>query len=274
MARRRLISVHVRLAPGKTVDDAIRTMETLATNAYGAAMPPGMGASELRDAYVRWTIGCEQTLLTVLTRSDIDRIFENTRHRDICAMPLGTQWQMLISAEVNVKAAQLTEIANHLRDARDRITRSPGLPTLVDTNLLLECLRPDQIKWEELVGETARLMVPLRVIEELDTKKYDGKERLRQTARDLLPWIEGLFSGPDVGPVPLDGRGTTIEMLMVDRPRYRPTDADEEVLDAYHEVKLLSGRAKLVTADTGMRLRARGEGIDVIGMPIKYLRLA
>ena len=41
-------------------------------------------------------------------------------------------------------------------------------------------------------------MVPLRVIEEIDAKKYgDSKpgdsKPLRGVARELLPWIDGLF---------------------------------------------------------------------------------
>ena len=264
--------MRVRLAPGRTVDDAIRALETLAANVHSEARPPNQGGlSEARDAYVRWAIGCENQLASVLTRADAERIFDNPRHRDICSMPHGTQWGMLINAEVAVKSSQLSEIATSLREARDRMTRSPGCPTLVDTNVLLECLRPDQIKWDGIVGESVRLIVPLRVIEELDAKKYARNERLRPAARAILPWLESLFTGPDCGPVPLVGT-TTIEILMADRPRYRPTDADEEVLDSYHEVKLLAGRAKLITADAGMRLRARGEDIDVLEMPTRYLR--
>lgn len=269
--------MRIRLAPGKSVDDVIRTLETLAINVRSEAFPiahlSGTSFDASRNAYVQWAISCEQQLLTVLARSDGNQIFDNPRHRDICSMPVGRQVPMLISAEVDVKVAQITEIANYLRETRDRITRAQGYPTVIDTNLFLECQRADQIKWEELVGETARLMVPLRVVEELDVKKYAGNERLRRTARDLLPWIESLFPGPDCGPVRLDDRSNTIEILMVDRPRYRPTDADEEVLDVYHDVKLLAERAKLITADTGMRLRARGESVDVIAMPAKYLRL-
>jgi len=111
-------------------------------------------------------------------------------------------------------------------------------------------------------------------IEELDAKKYDPKDRLRQVARGLLPWLESLFPDSGCGPVPLNGPDdTTIEILLADRPRYRPSDADEEVLDVYHEVRLLAGRAKLVTADTGMRLRARAQEVDVYAMPPEYDRI-
>ena len=116
-------------------------------------------------------------------------------------------------------------------------------------------------------------MLPLRVIEEVDSKKYEPKERLRDVARGILPWIEQLFSDSGCGPVPLRGPDdTTIEILLADRPRYRPSDADEEILDVYEEVRLLAGRAKLVTADTGMRLRARAAEIDVYAMPVDYRR--
>ena len=44
-------------------------------------------------------------------------------------------------------------------------------------------------------------MVPLRVIEEIDAKKYGDSKRLRSVARGLLSWIDGLFGAGYPGPV-------------------------------------------------------------------------
>lgn len=70
-----------------------------------------------------------------------------------------------------------------------------------------------------------------------------------------------------------DGRPDRIELLLTDRPRFRPSDADEEVLDVAHEVLRFAGRAKVMTADTGMRVRARHEGLDVLRIPDAWLRI-
>jgi len=66
--------------------------------------------------------------------------------------------------------------------------------------------------------------------------------------------------------------GTTIEILLADRARYRPSDGEEEVFNVCHEVQLLAGRVNLVTAARGMRLRAQGEELQVHSLPAKCLR--
>ena len=265
--------MRVRLHPSATVDQTIALLNTLSTNASGAVYPAAAHVADVREGYVRWAISTEQQLLSVISRQDVNRIFDNPRHRDLCSMPPGSQMSLLISAEVTAKAAELKEIADDLIEARARMARSPGVPTIVDANVLLQYHRLDQIKWASIVGGQARIMLPLRVIEELDAMKYDPKERLRDVARDLLPWLESLFPGPDAGPVPANGPdGATVEVLLADRPRYRPSDADEEILDVYHEVRLLAATAKLVTGDTGMRMRARAQGIEACPMPSKPLR--
>lgn len=261
----------MRLLPGAGLDGAIRLLNTLAQNAYGAASPPGISHPvELQDAYVRWAVECERQLVGVISREDVDRFFGNPRHRDICAMPPGNQLRTMVSGEIDAKAKELRDLAAELTRARQRMARATGYSTVIDSNLLLECKRLDQIKWAEVIGQPqARVMVPLRVVEELDAKKIDPKDRLRETARSVLPWLERLFDNVhDCGPVPLgDPDKSTIEIILADRPRYRPSDADEEVLDVYNEVRVLSGHsATLVTMDHAMRLRARAEGAHVVVM--------
>ena len=188
-------------------------------------------------------------------------------------MPPGNQLTTLIYAEVDVLMRDLQEAVDDLERYWRRMRRSPGFPVVVDSNVLLECQRLDSVAWPVEVGE-ARVMVPLRVIEEIDAKKYGDSKRLRGVARELLPWIDSLFPGGDPGPVRIkEGRGDTIELLLADRPRFRPTDADEEVLQVAHEVARFAGRVKVMTADTGMRVRARHEGLDVLRVPDEWLRI-
>jgi predicted ribonuclease YlaK len=189
-------------------------------------------------------------------------------------MPPEAQLRILVNAEIEDKRAALSEMENYLEDAQARMTRAPGCPTILDTNVLVQCLKPDQFPWRVIVGEECRLVLPPRVIEEIDAKKHGVNDRLRQVSRDILAWLERLSPGPGSGPVPVGSTdGTMIEIALIDRPRFRPMDPDEEVLDVYDEVKLLVGRSKLVTADTGMLLRARSLGIDACMVPDDYLRL-
>ena len=182
-----------RLRPGVSVDDAIQVLETLSINAYGNAMPTGEShPAPAREEYVRWATSAERQLAAVLGRVEAGALFENPRHRDICSMPPDQQLRILIGAEVANKTAELQELADELKAERERLNRGSGQPAILDTNVLLQCLRPDQVKWASVVGEPARLILPLRVIEELDEKKYAKDGNRRDTARDVLIWLERL----------------------------------------------------------------------------------
>ena len=132
---------------------------------------------------------------------------------------------------------------------------------------------PTEFKWKTLVKNDLRLVIPIRVIEELDAMKTDSKARLRRNSREMLSWLESQFAGNDVGPVTIrTDEETTIEILLSERPRYRPSDADEEVLDVCHDFQRFLGKSLLVTADYGMRLRARAEMLERPAGAQKYFK--
>jgi rRNA-processing protein FCF1 len=271
--------VSVRLRTGVTVDQAILALDSEAANihAYTASTSYDtditVRSNVARDLYVRWSIEAESRLLGSFHRDEVISIFSNPRHRDISLMPAGEQLNRSVYAEVESKRTLFESTSRELKEMRSRLAKSPGLPSVVDTNFMVHCLRPDQIKWKSEVDDIARLVVPLRVIEELDAMKTDNKERLRKNSREILSWLESLFSGSDTGPVKIRAdEETTIEILLSERPRYRPTGADEEVLDVCHDFQRFVGNSLLVTADYGMRLRARSESINVLLMPQKYFK--
>jgi predicted ribonuclease YlaK len=187
-------------------------------------------------------------------------------------MPPGNQLATLIHAELEVKRHNLTAVGTYLEGHLGRMRRSPGLPIVVDSNVLLQSQRPDNVNWNRELKTTVRIMLPLRVIEEIDAKKYSKNDRLRDRARELLPWINSLFPNGDTGPITLREDDATIELLLADRPRHRPDDADEEILDVCHDVVRFAGRGKLMTGDTSMRLRAISEGLEVLFLPAGWDR--
>ena len=65
----------------------------------------------------------------------------------------------------------------------------------------------------------------------------------------------------------------TIEVPVEPGSRWRPADADEEILAFCAELPQLIGEpATIVTADTAMRLRAGAQGTRVVVPPDEYLR--
>jgi len=269
----------VRLRTGATVDQAITGLDAEAANIHVHTASTSYDtdittrSNDARDLYVRWSIEPEGRLLGSLHRDEVLSVFSNPRHRDISVMPPGGQLLRSVYAEVGSKRELFESMSRELKETRTLLANSPGLPSVVDTNFMIHCLRPDQIKWKSVVDDVVRLIIPIRVIEELDAMKTDNKDRLRKISREILSWLESLFVESDTEPVKIRAdEETTIEILPSERPRYRPSDADEEVLDVCHDFQRFAGKSLLVTADHGMRLRARAEMIDVLLMPQKYLK--
>ena len=252
--------MNVRLQTIATIDQAIAALDNEAANIHAHTAATGFDtdvsvrANQARDLYIKWSIEAEGRLQSVLHRDEVLSIFSNPRHRDISLMPAGEQLFRSVYAEVGAKQKLLESISTELKETRLRLGRSSGLPAVVDTNFMVHCLRPDQIKWTTLVKDALRLVIPIRVIEELDAMKTDNKVRLRKNSREMLSWLESQFSGKGVGPVKIrTDEETTIEILLSERPRHRPSDADEEVLDVCHDFQRFLGDSLLVTADYGMR---------------------
>jgi rRNA-processing protein FCF1 len=263
--------VSIRLAPGVEPQRAIAEIKQLVGDRASAVRATSRHPVDQRNDYVRWTADAEVHLTSVLDRRDAQAFFGSPRHRDICSMPPGNQLTTLIYAEVDALVRDLQNAQDYLEGHLRRMRAAPGVPVVVDSNVLLQCQRLDNVNWQaELMGE-ARVMVPLRVIEEIDAKKYGDSKRLRSIARELLPWVDGLFPTGEPGPVPLRG-DATIELILAERPRYRPDDADEEVLEVAHDVLRFAGDVRLLTADTGMRIRARSEGLGVLFVPKQWRR--
>lgn len=227
----------------------------------------------LRDAYLEWAETAERQLSGLTHDLGPITMLQTPRYWQIRALdePSTRPWP-LVEAEIKLQTGVIEQLANDLDRRVLRLALAPGHLTVVDTNILLEYLPPNEIPWPKVVGyPSVRLVIPLRVIEELDAKKYAKRPDLADRARRILPVLESAV-GP--GGVPEQLRaGVTIEVPVDPGPRRRPDDADEEVLRTCHELHRLTGRdVTLVTADTAMRLRAQAEALHVLAMPAIYER--
>ena len=127
--------------------------------------------------------------------------------------------------------------------------------------------------WKEVLGvESVRLVLPLRVVEELDEFKYRGRDDLADRARRLLSALWSLLEPTKGAPTPLTA-GVTIELPVDDEPRRRTLDADEEILAECSTRQAVGAPVTLVTDDTGMSLRAIARSLTVVPMPERYLRV-
>lgn len=152
------------------------------------------------------------------------------------------------------------------------VEKADGRPVVLDTNVLLHHLPMRQVDWPSLVtGETVRLILPIRVIEELDEKKYARRDDIAKRARSVLSELREFLS-PAAGTIQLVRDGVTLELAPHNEPRERPLDADWEILTCCNALKSYASDLVLTTGDTAMAIRARTFGINILSMPEDYLR--
>jgi len=266
-----------RLRDGTVLADAESRLRQCAGEAQNVAGgSAGQQLSIHRDAHLSWVGTADSQLRNVFVDPMTWEHLYGERYWQIYGLTQQSpRWMQLINTEAALQAAWVEELANRLKKLADRLALSPGHLTVLDTHVLLHFQPPDQIPWPEIVGyEHVRLVLPLRVVEEIDEKKYTAREDLADRARRLLSQLRTQLAPTAGGPAPLR-ENVTIEVPVDDGPRRRTVDADQEILDTCRELQ--SGGqgvtlVTLVTDDTGLTLRAQAMGIWVASMPEDYLR--
>ncbi|MGC9222253.1 MAG: PIN domain-containing protein [Solirubrobacteraceae bacterium] len=261
----------LHLKTGITPDTALRVLNELIMT-IGNVTARVNDPEGFRDEYVDWVVKAENQLSGLTHDPDIVDHLLTHRYWQIHRLPELARPFYVVDSEVQTQKAWLTAIKSDFEHRVARATAAPGHLTIIDTNVLLHYLPPEQIKWPEIVGKLhVRLVIPLRVIEELDEKKYTGSARIAKRAREILPRIERSVGEAGL-PGPLQSH-VTIEVLTEPGQRHRPTDADEEILNTAAELRDLSGgEATIVTGDTGARLRAQALSLRTIRPPDTFLR--
>jgi rRNA-processing protein FCF1 len=146
-----------------------------------------------------------------------------------------------------------------------RLADRPGRICVPDTNALLHYTRFDQLPWPERTGQpVVRLVVPLAVIDELDSKKYARREEFQQRARELLTLIDRYETATPDADAQLR-EGATFEVLADESGHFRAASTGQEILERCEFLAQATGSpVSLVTGDSGVRINARARGIDVI----------
>lgn len=267
-------TVALRLYEGTNVATAVGQLSDCMLGAENlAAFTTGQDEHLLLSSYLRWVTATERQLRSVFVDSEMvdhlrspaywavrDAVFQPRRVTD------------LIIGEAKKQTSWLQAVTGRLQNLQRRLEAAPGKATVVDTNVLLHYQAPWDVDWQAVVGEReVRLVLPLRVIEELDEKKYTGRDHMADRARRLLSQLWETLGDSAGAPVPLRGK-VTIEVPVEEGRRVRSLDADEEILDECEQLRNVGQVPILVTGDTGMSLRANARRLDVRRMPEKYLR--
>ncbi|MEU4562364.1 PIN domain-containing protein [Actinoplanes sp. NPDC023936] len=184
-------------------------------------------------------------------------------HNEAFRREIGNRQRALASAREQLKALSA-------------LAARPGLPLVLDTNILNHWRRPAEIDWPKVLrqwdepADVARIVVPLRVVDELDSQKY-GDGPLAKRASRAVRGLYDVFKGREAGkPVPIvAGHRATLEIwLAADQ---RDADPDMAILRCAADLNHLhDGGARVVTGDLGMRLRAQNMDLKVRELPDEY----
>ncbi|WP_338907664.1 PIN domain-containing protein [Streptomyces nigra] len=276
----------MRLNPGITLahaDDVLRRAETTWSNARGA-----------QDYFRAYTDAVHETyriLKQAFATPDLAASMHSAAYWNL--LPIGgTRADIGFTSDPGVAAnmrralraenqALITEIENQVMaleqarndlEALQRLASRSGLPVVYDTNMLNHWSQPGDIRWRDVLkaqGETdplTRLVVPLRVIDELDKQKY-GQGELAKRATTAIRYLERVLQGSQPGDAVQLRQGTTIE-VWVDTDD-RGSDADLAILRCAADLDNLhpSTGSRVLTDDFGMRLRAQQVGLKVVSLP-------
>jgi predicted ribonuclease YlaK len=171
--------------------------------------------------------------------------------------------------------------ANPLRELADEIEQyakiyrsNVGWSTaVVDTSALGVLQPPWQVPWAKVIGApNVRVVLPLRVVEELDKYKYGEGARMHDVARKLIPELERRLTG-ESGTRATVGDHVWIDVLIPPGKRDRTLHADEEILQTAEDLRQFGNQNVIVVADDiAMRIQARARHLGTVGIDTKYRR--
>lgn len=249
----------------------LRDVATQGRNIAGGSA--GESVAIHQNSYLAWVGTTESQLRNIFIDPTNWEHLYGERHWQIYGLGEDSPRAIeMINKELNLQADWLDGLADYLKELVDRVRAAPGQITVLDTNVLLHFMPPDQVDWAQVVGVSqVRLVLPLRVVEELDEKKYTARDDLADRTRRLLSQLRAQLAPTAGGPTELRSN-VTIEVPVDDEQRRRTLDSDQEILDTCRELQSGGGSVVLVTDDAGMTLRAAAQATAVIAMPETYLR--
>lgn len=280
------------LANRKNLQDVIDRMVADALNIRGAS---GGGAASWLMKYLDWANDTAQALHNQLTREEIDRLVFTPRYSALLAaagtMALGPNGDRVINGLLRVETQQRCNDFEQLRDAlREKINRwtSEAMFVVCDTNFFLHSDRElGYINFHQLIfdagrdhgfrlehaGNTVHLLMPSRVLLELDRAKNTNREarsRAGRTLRTIDDWFKSPSHVHREAPRPAsrsvhDYANFSAELLLDPLGHVPMTVGDDEIIDRIVAAKPLAGRdITLITFDTHMSTKARINGVPVI----------
>jgi len=253
----------MRLKRGIPVDRATVQLDDVIQMARNSTLARDLDAVP----YVSWVYSVERALQSAFVDVPLQRLHTERFWR---VQGPTIRRAEAISQEVELQVAWLSSVRDTITTMAERFRRQPGAIAVLDTNVLLHHRPLKDVDWGKIVGEKPVLLViPRRVVEELDARKYVGtklgdraRKRIRLLSDHVAPGGEKVRPAVTVqilGPVDLDP----------DVARRAPIPADEEIIETCEALTSYvdPNRVHLLTGDLSMSMLAENRGLSVRRMP-------
>lgn len=257
---------------------AINDVNNSLTNIYSGS--PG---ATLYDRYIFWTAEAKRTLGSVLPIEEVKRLVESSKYWVLIETNnfSASNITALIYSEIDERKMELAKVASLLVVQIEEWSGFDGVLVIADTSFYLHTDEYfTHFKWHEMLSIRTdieiRVVVPIRVIDELDRMKSSNKsipvsdanlEPVRTRARLTLKKINNLFEKVDSTPTLNIGvnssENTSMKLYMDSLSHVSLEDGDTEILDRSLRLKeKAQKRLIILTRDAGMHLRAKSIGLE------------
>lgn len=267
--------------PSNTGQDVLAALETVRqalerSNGLGNGRP----ARQRIEEHVRWATDASRQLRRRISADDIARLVFTRGFYAMLEVDLREEAvaSLLLSVETDTRLEELDAAISALRAEISRWQINKVLVVL-DTSVYLHDEKIENLDLGDLLQvreQPIHILIPMVIVDELDTLKQSGKREIRWRAAYTLAFINGCldsatlhgrvrpedFSALAHGGIP---RGEITAEVVLDRPGHnRLPIADDEIVDRALAIQRIAGRGvHVVTFDTGMQMRARGQDLTV-----------
>ncbi|MEV7875552.1 PIN domain-containing protein [Microbacterium sp. NPDC089188] len=249
------------------------------------SMLEGIRGSEAspQELLNRWREWSAQALLqgaSILTGASASRVLLGDRFELLHLLSLRDQAPTiasLIDAELQLRIDTLNATISEIERLQGSLS---DVIIVIDTSVMMNAgPRVAAIEWDDVVNKITRrasFVVPIRVVEELDSLKDRGSADQKSNARHALKWLNDTLRGR-AEPVPFppeietsDSERDTpageakIRVLVDDLSRVALVDGDRDIIDRALQLKPYTDRVILVTMDSAMTFRARALGLEAV----------
>lgn len=245
--------------------------------------------AEKYDGYCKWSMDAVRILSTLISQDDVAKLVTTSRHwslveRSVVPGNENVGVLYLLNTELGQRIQEIDKAMQAVQKTVDRWQNHTGRLIVPDTNIFLheelqfdEAERLEKLSIARMVD--IHLVIPIRVIRELDSKKRlnrgnpvssTNSMELRTRARMTLRKLDELLPSPNTHHIlrvgeKLGSGSVSLSLLLDDLSHVGLFDADSEILDRALNLQQATGReVTILTRDTAMSFSARNSGLKCI----------